>query len=213
MAKEGLIIILPLLLLAVVAGIMLWWQPQTWTRVVAWCCWLLLIFCLQFFRDPKRSPPDDEHAFVSPADGRIVTIKNLDYDEHVGGAALQVSIFLSVFNIHVQRVPFDATVVDTSYRRGSFLAAFNQRASEENEQAIAHFASNSGNFKIKQIAGVIARRIISYMHPGGSVLRGERLGYIRFGSRVDIILPADFQLAVKLGDKVNGTTSIIGYFK
>lgn len=212
MAPEGRIIILPILLLAVMATAGIALYPQPWMKWLAGTLWFLTLFNLQFFRDPQRQLPDDADAFVSPADGKVVVIKAIDHDEHIGGPATQVSIFLSVFNVHVQKVPFAARVDSTRYERGKFLAAFNPRASEANEQAITYFSAGSGNFVVKQIAGLIARRILTYMSSGDHVSRGDRLGYIRFGSRVDIILPSSFRLSIKVGDKVAGSQTVIGHF-
>ncbi len=212
MAPEGRFIILPLVALAVVASCSLVWVPQTWMKILTGALWLLAVFVLQFFRDPQRTLPDDPQAFVSPADGKVVAIEPVGFDEHIQGDALRISIFLSVFSVHAQKVPFDARVDSTHYQSGSFLAAFNPRASEENEQSVSFFTAIDGKFKVKQIAGILARRVLNYMELGQSVRRGDRLGYIRFGSRVDIVVPADFQVQVKVGQSVKGTTSIIGYF-
>lgn len=212
MAPEGRIILYPLLSLAVVATAGLIWAPQVWLKSLTGLMWLLVAFSLQFFRDPQRGLPEDPRAFISPADGRVVAIKAIGYHDDLQAEALQISIFLSIFNVHAQWVPIDAHVEETRYHRGKFLAAFNHRASDENEQGVTLFTSEGGKFMVKQITGAIARRILSYMRPGEDVHRGDRLGYIRFGSRVDIILPADFQVRVKVGDKVRGTTSIIGTF-
>ncbi len=212
MAVEGRIILLPLLAMSLAVSVWLQLAPHPVLKGLTLLGWVLVLFSLMFFRDPQREPPPDALAFLAPADGRVVQIKPIGRDDHIGGEALQISIFLSLFNVHTQRVPFDGEVTATDYRPGRFLAAFNQRASAENEQALSFFKANSGNFTVKQIAGLLARRVISYMQPGQQVHRGERLGFIRFGSRVEIILPADFDLRVKVGDRVSGTTSIIGYF-
>ncbi len=212
MAVEGRIILLPLLALSLAVSVWLQLAPHPVLKGLTLVGWVLVLFSLMFFRDPQREPPLDARAFLAPADGRVVEVKPIGRDDHIGGEAVQISIFLSLFNVHAQRVPFDGEVTATDYQPGRFLAAFNQRASAENEQAVTFFKANGGNFTVKQIAGLLARRVISYMQPGRQVRRGERLGFIRFGSRVDIILPADFDLRVKVGDRVNGTTSIIGYF-
>ncbi len=212
MAPEGRIILIPLLLLAVLSGVGLILAPRPWLQVVTGFLWVLAGLSLVFFRDPVRVPPTDPHAFVSPADGKVVAIQPIGYDEHIGGEALQVAIFLSLFSVHVQRVPSDGLVDSTLYRPGRYLAAFKPRASEENEQAVTYFTGNEGKFTVKQIAGTIARRVICHMRPHSSVRRGERMGFIRFGSRVEIIVPADFQLQVTIGERVKGTTTIIGYF-
>lgn len=212
MAPEGRIILVPLLLLAVLSGVGLMLVPRPWLQVVTGFLWVLAGLSLVFFRDPVRVPPIDPQAFVSPADGKVIAIQPVEYDEHIGGEALQIAIFLSLFNVHIQRVPVDARIDSTRYCPGRFLAAFKPRASEENEQAVTYFTGNGGKFTVKQIAGTLARRIICHMRPHSSVRRGERLGFIRFGSRVEIIVPADFQLQVEIGERVKGTTTIIGYF-
>ncbi len=212
MAPEGRIILIPLLLLAVLAGVGLLLAPRPWLQVVTGFIWVLAGLSLVFFRDPVRVSPTDSRAFVSPADGKVVVIQPVGYDEHIGGEALQVAIFLSLFSVHVQRVPADARVDSTRYCPGRFLAAFKPRASEENEQAVTYFTGNSGKFTVKQIAGTIARRVICHMQPNSPVRRGDRLGFIRFGSRVEIIVPADFQIQVEIGERVKGAVTIIGYF-
>jgi len=212
MAPEGRIILAPLLGLAVLAGVGLLLAPHPWLQVVTGFIWVLAGLSLVFFRDPVRVPPTDPHAFVSPADGKVVAIQPIEYDEHIGGEALQVAIFLSLFNVHVQRVPADGRVDSTRYHSGRFLAAFKPRASEENEQAVTYFTGNGCKFTVKQIAGILARRVICHMCPHSAVQRGDRLGFIRFGSRVEIIVPADFQLQVTIGKRVKGATTIIGYF-
>ena len=168
------------------------------------------MFSLYFFRDPQRIPPN-KNGFISPADGKIVQI--IEIEDADIGKAKQISIFLSVFNVHSQRVPMSGKVISKSYNSGKFLAAFNHKASLNNEQMEVVFETQSDQrYKIKQIAGLIARRILNYMEPGLLVDRGQRLGFIRFGSRVDIIVPEDFQIDVNLGDVVEGNLSIIGHF-
>ncbi len=171
----------------------------------------ITIFSLYFFRDPQRIPPNID-GFLAPADGKIVQIQEIE-DEELG-KALQISIFLSVWNVHSQRVPLSGKVLSKKYIPGKFFAAFKHKASKDNEQTSVLFEGEKGNkFKIKQIAGWIARRIINYMEPKKNVERGERLGFIRFGSRVDIIVPEKFKLDVSLGDIVTGNQTIIGRFK
>ena len=159
-----------------------------------------------------RTLPEDAEAFVAPADGKVVAIKAVEQDSHIGGPAVRISIFLSVFNVHVQKVPFSATVDSTRYQKGRFLAAFNPDASDANEQAITYFRSDRGNFVVKQIAGLLARRILTYMDSGAEVNRGDRLGYIRFGSRVDVVLPSSFKLSIEVGDQVRGSGTVLGRF-
>ena len=179
-----------------------------WINLLLAC---ITVFSLYFFRDPQRIPPKTD-GFLAPADGKIVQIKEIE-DAELGNT-LQISIFLSVWNVHSQRVPLAGTVLSREYNTGKFFAAYKHKASKNNEQTSVLFEGEKGNkFKIKQIAGWIARRIINYMEPGKNVEQGERLGFIRFGSRVDIIVPEKFQLDVSLGDIVTGNQTIIGRFK
>ena len=139
---------------------------------------------------------------------------NLALAEEEMGSARQISIFLSIFSIHSQRVPISGKVISKQYNPGNFLLAFNHKASMDNEHTAVLFETENGKrYKIKQIAGFIARRILNYMEPENLVQRGQRLGFIRFGSRVDIILPRDFQIDVSLGDMVQGNKTIIGQFQ
>ena len=169
---------------------------------------LLLLFCLNFFRDPKRKIPKGKGILVSPADGKILQIKSVD-DPDIGKANL-VSIFLNVFNVHVNRTPVGGSVQKVEYKKGKFIAAFNHSASDKNEQSTLHINSQMGMIKVKQIAGLLARRIRCYVKKGAQLNTGDKFGFIMFGSRVDIILPEYIDLRVKLGQKVKGGESIIG---
>ena len=210
-APEGKIILIPLLILVILGtGIQAFYPTigLKWMNLVLAC---ITVFSLYFFRDPQRISPNVE-GFLSPADGKIVQIRGIE-DEELG-KAWQISIFLSIWNVHSQRVPLSGKVLTKKYNPGKFFAAFKHKASNDNEQTSVLFEGEKGNkFKIKQIAGWIARRIINYMEPKKNVERGERLGFIRFGSRVDIIVPEKFQLDVSLGDIVTGNQTIIGRFK
>ena len=210
-APEGKIILIPLLILIILGtGIQAFYPTigLKWMNLFLAC---ITVFSLYFFRDPQRIPPNAD-GFLAPADGKIVQIREIEDDEL--GKAWQISIFLSVWNVHSQRVPLSGKVLSKKYNPGKFFAAFKHKASKDNEQTSVLFEGEKGNkFKIKQIAGWIARRIINYMEPKKNVERGERLGFIRFGSRVDIIVPEKFQLDVSLGDIVTGNQTIIGRFK
>ena len=212
MAPEGRIILIPLLTLAVLAGVALLWAPRVWLEGLAGVLWVLAGLSVIFFRDPARQPPQDPLAVVAPADGKIVAIQRREFDEHVGGEALQISIFLSIFSVHVQRVPADGVVDSIRHQAGKFLMAFRQNAGNVNEQTSTYMTGDSAKFVVKQVAGAVARRIISHLRSAERVARGDRLGYIRFGSRVDLIVPADFQLHVTEGQKVKGGVSVMGYF-
>ncbi len=210
-APEGKIILIPLLFLVLAGTGIQAYYPSEGLKWINLTMALLTLFSLYFFRDPQRIPPNND-GFLSPGDGKVVQI--IDVEDAEIGKAKQISIFLSVFNVHSQRVPLSGKVISKTYNSGKFLAAFNHKASLDNEQMVVMFETKSGKmYKIKQIAGLIARRILNYMEPENRVERGQRLGFIRFGSRVDIIVPEDFQIDVSLGDMVRGNQTIIGRFK
>jgi phosphatidylserine decarboxylase len=171
---------------------------------------LLGAFVLFFFRDPERTPPSDVDAIVSPADGRVMEVV-----EEARGAnpGRRISIFLSVFNVHVNRAPVAGRITAIEYRKGRFYAAMRGRASEENEQNVIHLSSEHGEVVFKQIAGWIARRIVCWKAVGDSVTRGERVGMIRFGSRVDIWLPDRVEILVHPGQHVAGGTSVLARWR
>ena len=210
-APEGKIILIPLLLLVLAGTGIQAYYPSEGLKWINLTIALLTLFSLYFFRDPQRIPPNND-GFLSPGDGKVVQI--IDVEDAEIGKAKQISIFLSVFNVHSQRVPLSGKVISKTYNSGKFLAAFNHKASLDNEQTVVMFETKSGKmYKIKQIAGLIARRILNYMEPENRVERGQRLGFIRFGSRVDIIVPPEFQIDVSLGDMVRGNQTIIGRFE
>ncbi len=211
-AQEGRIILIPLFIVMVVLFGVQSVYPSVWLYRFNWLLVALFVFCLYFFRLPVRTLPADESAFISPADGKIVQIMSVE-DKDLGKVK-QISIFLSVFNVHKQWVPFSGKVLDKRVIHGKFLAAFNHKASLDNEQTWTLLETDSGiRYKIKQIAGLIARRVLNDLSAGDSVAKGDKLGFIRFGSRVDILVPEDFMTAVNLGDRVKGGSTIIGYFK
>ena len=210
-APEGKIILIPLLLLVLAGTAIYAYYPSEVLKWINLMVSFLILFSLYFFRDPQRISPNND-GFISPGDGKIVQI--IDIEDADIGKAKQISIFLSVFNVHSQRVPISGKVISKVYNPGKFLVAFNHKASLDNEQMVVMFETESGKrYKIKQIAGLIARRILNYMEPELLVERGQRLGFIRFGSRVDIIVPEDFQIDVSLGDMVRGNQTIIGRFE
>lgn len=168
---------------------------------------VLTLFTLYFFRNPERTPPEDEQAVVAPADGTVIVVERVQQTP-LGCEALKISIFMSVFNVHINRVPFSGTVVDVTYVSGAFFDARDERASCENERNGVILETSGGvRLAFVQIAGLIARRIICYPKVGAVLERGKRYGLIRFGSRVDVYLPVGVQSLVKLGDKtVSGET-------
>lgn len=202
-AKEGYIFIVPLGVLSLVCWLVSW-------EVAALIFTLLFVFVVSFFRDPKRSVPEGENLIVSPADGKITEIVT-EKDPLMGKTFTRITIFLSIFNVHVNRAPISGKIEQKRYSPGKFLAAFNPKASQDNEQNILLFRNGSTDILVKQIAGLIARRIVCWANTGDNYSLGQRFGLIRFGSRVDIFVPEDTQLAVRRGDRVKGALSIIGY--
>ena len=169
------------------------------------------VFILSFFRDPERFTPTDQQSLVSPADGRIIIVEKLFDEKFTKQEAYKVSIFMNVFNVHVNRAPFSGTVEEVQYQPGKFYSADTQKGGLENEYCAMIFSGPEGQkIGCVQIAGLIARRIICWMEPGDSMNKGQRVGLIRFGSRVDLYLPLSTVVSVKVGDRVTAGESIIG---
>jgi phosphatidylserine decarboxylase len=205
-AAEGWPFILPL---AIVTALLfaLGWRGAGVASLV------LTLFVLFFFRDPERTVPRGEDIVVSPADGRVIVIKDIYEPDYLKQDVKQISIFLSVFNVHVNRAPCGGNVELVKYNPGKFHVASVDKASLENEQTAMVIANGKRKILVKQIAGLIARRIVCYARPGDTIAMGERYGLIRFGSRVDLFLPKDIELKVKLGDRIKGARDIIGVLK
>jgi phosphatidylserine decarboxylase len=167
---------------------------------------LLGLFVFSFFRNPERSIPGDAGLIVSPADGRVVVLRK---EENNGRPGKRVSIFLAIWNVHVNRAPAAGTITRLEYKPGKFLAAWDENASFQNEQNIFTQGSEHGEIVYKQIAGWVARRVVAWKKAGDSVARGERIGLVRFGSRVDLWLPEEAEFVVKEGDNVKGGSSVL----
>ncbi len=201
-AREGWPFILPPLGLAVILWAAGWHVSSAITLALA-------VSVALFFRDPPRDIPKGEGLILSPADGTIVQVTQYIGSE-LQEPATQVSIFLSVLNVHINRAPFPAVVEEVTYKPGTFRIAWQAEASADNEQNLIALKAPEGRLLVKQIAGLIARRIVCRVVPGQKLEAGERIGLIRFGSRVDLIVPARAELLVKRGDRVYGGTSVIG---
>ena len=190
----------------VVAGVLVgWFARPVWALVPC----LLALFFLWFFRDPERVIPDAPGAVVSPADGKVTDVSIVDE----GGERVRISIFLSVFDVHVNRSPIAGIVREVRYQRGKFLNAMNQTSAELNEQNIVRVDGEGQTVVFKQIAGLLARRIVFRPKVGDRVERGQRVGLIKFGSRVDVLFDAAAALQVKVGDRVQGGASILAYLQ
>jgi phosphatidylserine decarboxylase len=183
----------------------------TYFSCLAWAIpfWLIALFVLQFFRDPPREVPGDGKSVLSPADGRIVAIQPVR-DPWLDRDALKISVFMNVFNVHSNRSPVDGEVIKRWYNPGKFVNADLDKASTENERNALHIRGADGqDITCVQVAGLIARRILCYVEAGAQLARGERYGFIRFGSRVDLYLPTDVRVKVTIGDKVRATSTIL----
>ena len=205
-AKEGYMFIIPLIIF-------------TWGFFTLSWFWAsgifggLFIFVTWFFRDPERTIPKDPDAIVSPGDGKVVEIvpENDSLLEQDGYT--RISVFLNVFNVHVNRIPITGKIQAYRYNKGKFLNAASHKASLDNEQSAILLNNGHVTIQVKQIAGLIARRIVCWAKEGDEFERGQRYGLIRFGSRMDIFVPEGTDIKVKIGDIVNGGSSIIGYLK
>lgn len=170
--------------------------------------WIFFVFCVQFFRDPPREIPQGENIVISPADGRIVAIEPVR-DPWLDRDALKVSVFMNVFNVHSNRSPVDGEIKGVWYHPGKFVNADLAKASTENERNALHIRTGNHDVTCVQVAGLIARRILCYVKAGEVLTRGQRYGFIRFGSRVDVYLPTDSRVCVTIGEKVSATTTIL----
>jgi phosphatidylserine decarboxylase len=200
MVRDGLLYGLALLVVATIV-----WFTTHFTVLVAIPV-LLALFFMWFFRDPGRTVPGGEGLVVSPADGKV---QEAEWIETNSGSRIRVTIFLNVFDVHVNRVPIGGTVTVVEYREGQFLNAMNQESSLSNEQTLITIDNGAYQISFKQIAGLLARRIVCNLKVGDRVERGQRMGLIKFGSRTDILLPATAELRVKKGMRVKGGSSVI----
>jgi phosphatidylserine decarboxylase len=203
MVKDGYKFVFSLLFAGIAAAALGW-------RVTGAVLLLLCAAVAFFFRDPERLPPAEAGVVVSPADGKIMEVS----EETLGGRpGRRISIFLSIFDVHVNRSPMAGRFAEVEYRRGRFYNAMRSRASVENEQNIIHLQTERGEMVFKQIAGAIARRVVCWKRPGDSVKLGERIGLIRFGSRMDVWLPQDAEIVARPGQHVAGGVSVLARWR
>ena len=201
-AVEGIPFVIVLLVASVlVATFYGWWSLPLW---------LATIFVLQFFRDPQRVMPQGKGLVLCPADGRVIVVGEVN-DPYRGGArSLKVSIFMNVFNVHSQRAPVDGVITKVAYSKGLFVnAAFDKASSDNERNALVIRMEDGREISCVQVAGLIARRILCYVHQGDRLHAGQRYGFIRFGSRVDVYLPPTARPKVAIGDKVKATSTVL----
>ena len=209
-AREGY----PFMLGAAVLAVLAWVAVPIsgpWRVVPAGLLTLLSVFVFYFFRDPERELPPGEGVVISPGDGKIIDIREVEEPSFIEGACRRITIFLSVFNVHVQRAPVSGDVAYREYRPGEYTVAWHPKASEKNERSSLGLMVQGHRVLVRQIAGLIARRIVTYPERGEHVERGERIGLIRFGSRVDLLIPLDWTLDCAVGDKVAGGSTVLAW--
>jgi phosphatidylserine decarboxylase len=212
LAKEGIPVILAMILFSVIFTIGAVVNQSIILKVIVLISWLLVLFSVYFFRDPDRKIPKGDNLITSPADGKVIVIEEIPETEFFKSNVWKISIFMSVFDAHINRIPIDGQVTYFNYQKGKFLQAYKDAASYENEQTTILIENNKFKLLFKQIAGILARRIVCYIREGWHVRQGDRFGMIKFGSRVDIFLPIETRLNIKLNQKVIAGATIIGYY-
>jgi phosphatidylserine decarboxylase len=204
-ASEGY----PFIILSLVITIFVAFLGIYWMFILAG---LTTFFIIWFFRNPERYFHEEYNVIISPADGKVIKVENMEMRSTITGKFKKISIFMNVFNVHVNRAPYDGTIIAINYHSGKFFSANLDKASSDNERNEVHIRTPDGrSIWAVQIAGLIARRIVCWTKTGSSVKKGERFGLIRFGSRVDVYLPEDSRVTVKTGDKVRAGESPLGY--
>jgi len=201
MVRDGYFYAVPL----IAAGLLLGWLTSPAWAIIPF---LLAFFFFWFFRDPERAIPQEAGAVVSPGDGKVTDVSPVTTGNE---QQTRISIFLSVFNVHVNRSPVTGLIRDVRYQRGQFLNAMNKVSAEQNEQNIVTMEADGQKIVFKQIAGLLARRIVFYPKVGDRLERGQRVGLIKFGSRVDLLVDASARVNVKVGDRVKGGASVLAY--
>jgi phosphatidylserine decarboxylase len=206
MNKNGFPIVLFLGAITVLCALIARFLDATCLRYATAFFALFMVFTIYFFRDPEKTVPEGEDLFVSPADGRVLRIIRVP-------EGIRVDVFMSVFNVHVNRIPCSGRIERMTYYPGRFFSAFRDKASDENERLVIEMLHGEKRVIVKQIAGLIARRIVCHLKEGDVVHTGERFGMIKFGSRVDLTLPADTQIKVRVGDRVKAGQTVMGVMR
>ncbi len=213
MAKEGLpiIVVFGAMAVAITIGAIL--NPGLLFGAFTLIGWGFVLFSMYFFRDPERRIPTEPNVIVAPADGKIILLDKTTEEVFFGTRVHRVSIFMSVFDVHVNRIPLEGRITYLKYIKGKFLPAYQNAATYENEQTIIGIENDKTKLLFKQVAGIIAKRIVCNLRDGWLVQRGQRFGMIKFGSRVDLFLPLEVQLQVELNQKVRAGETIIGRYE
>ena len=212
LSKEGIPVILSLVLFAAIISIGALVTHGIILKVLTVLSLFLVLFSIYFFRDPEREIPPGENLIVSPADGKVILIEQIPEEDVFKTTVQKVSIFMSVFDVHVNRIPIDGRVTYFNYQKGKFHQAFKDDASYENERTIIVVENDEIKLLFVQIAGILAKRIVCRIREGWNVKQGDRFGMIKFGSRVDMLLPMEVKLNIKLNQKVKAGATIIGHY-
>ncbi|ABK43420.1 phosphatidylserine decarboxylase related protein [Magnetococcus marinus MC-1] len=214
MEKSGLVAKEGYPFMAIFIGVAAVSSALSWYGIVQFVLWVLAGWCIWFFRDPERHSDAPEDAVIAPADGRVVAIREMEKGPLTDEPVRMVSIFMNVFNVHVNRAPIAGTVTKISYHPGKFVNADLDKASIENERNVLLMESPAGvKMAFQQVAGLVARRIVCRINEGTVLQRGERFGLIRFGSRVDLFFPMDAEISVKLGEMTHSGVTQMGRLK
>lgn len=209
-SKEGFGIIFTLACFTALFGTLGYFQDNLLVLIFSGISCVLFIFTIFFFRDPKRTSPTDPNVIVSPSDGTVIEVEECEENEYIEGPVTRVSIFLSLFNVHVNYVPFSGVVDFLKYERGQFFRANTDAAYKKNVHTLIGLQTQHGTLVFRQSVGLVARRIVCHLRYGDKVKTGDKFGIMKFGSRMDVYLPAWARVTAKVGDKLTGAESIIG---
>lgn len=212
--KEGYNSIIVAFIVFAIINVLAFYFLASYSTVLGWlifvATFILLMFIVSFFRIPKRDHHQGESSIVAPCDGTVVVIEEVEPDEYFKEKRLQLSIFMSPLNVHVNRNPVSGEVLYSQYHKGKYLVAWHPKSSTDNERHSVVYRSGNREVLVKQIAGALAKRIVNYLKPGDVVEQGSEMGFIKFGSRVDLLLPLDTNVTVKLNQKVQGGVTVLG---
>ena len=211
--KEGFTSLVIAFILFAVINLAAYFFLSGYSALIAWLVFVvsfaLLIFLFSFFRIPNRVYTTGEDSVIAPCDGTVVVIEEVEADEYFKDRRLQLSIFMSPLNVHVNRNPVSGAVTYSQYHKGKYLVAWHPKSSTENERHSVAYKAGSKELLVKQIAGALAKRIVNYLKPGDEVVQGSEMGFIKFGSRVDLLLPLDARIEVKINQKVKGGITVL----
>ena len=211
--KEGYRSLIIAIIVFAVINLAAYFFISEYSVLIAWLVlvisFALLIFLFSFFRIPKRSHTTGEDSIIAPCDGTVVVIEEVEPDEYFKDRRLQLSIFMSPLNVHVNRNPVSGAITYSQYHKGKYLVAWHPKSSTENERHSVVYKTSGKELLVKQIAGALAKRIVNYLKPGDEVMQGSEMGFIKFGSRVDLLLPLDVRVEVKINDKVKGGVTVL----